>query len=68
MQLGALGAPSDQEMIENYELGGKPTTVCGPRSNGTIGRIHQVSLVKPQDLLVSGKLDGKHEEYGEDAV
>ena len=33
-----------------------------------IARIHQLGLVKPQDLEVNGKLDGKHEEDGEEAV
>ena len=33
-----------------------------------VGQINQMNRVKPEDLQVDGKLDGKHEEDGEDAV
>ena len=42
--------------------------LCDKGKMRPIGRIHQIGLVKPEDLQVDGKLDGKHEEDGEDAV
>ena len=42
--------------------------LCDKDKTRPIGKIHQLGLVKPQDLQENGKLDGKHEEDGEDAV
>ena len=36
--------------------------LCDKDKMRHIGRIHQIGLVKPEDLQVDGKLDGKHEE------
>ena len=42
--------------------------LCGMDNTRHIGDIQQVGLVKAQDLQVEGKLDGRHEGDGEDAV
>ena len=42
--------------------------MCDRSKVRPVGQINQISRVRPDDLRVGGKLDGKHEEDGEDAV